>query len=249
MCIKKISIILLSAILLTGFLPLAYAGDVRILSDKEMDRISAGGSAPDIIDAWIKFIFRPVVIPSGDVYNGAIGDSSSNVEQSNISAVVAKHGNINGATIENTNVADISANSATTDQRNIAAVVSLDGNVFNTSINNSNQVTLKNLGNPALPFAEQSNIAVVIAMGGFIDGTAIANMNMADIGISNPGGITTSDFVFDSTLGNIKINYTVSLSPVAAQSNISVIAPLKGASISNTSISDRNIATVHSLLD
>lgn len=290
MFLKKI----FRSLIILGFFVFISFGFIRaqeaiVLSDSQLDDISAAGFDIDInaVEA-----FRSAVIAQSNI--GAVkGFGLSNISlnnsnlgsinnignsgvglQSNIAAVVAEKGNINGATINNSNILDIkntggqpgavsaslinadlssglaavnkvyADNSAVATQSNIAVMAALGGDITNSFINNRNFAALNNLGNAAL--AAQTNIAVVVARGN-IDNVAINNLNEALVTntANAAGGAQVQSFNYSGLLGSLYVNnLSISYSAQAAQANIAVIVSLGSGHVTNSSVNSSNIATV-----
>lgn len=286
MFLKKISIFISIVFIISNFSPLAYAGQAVALSDEELDGIYAAG-----IDININSVeaFRSAVVAQSNI--AAVTSLSANTvsltnsnfaqinnvgnsavaAQSNIAAVVARSGDINNATINNTNVANINnsvtaegfasasslnmgdrltlgqvyaAGSAVASQSNIAVLAALNGGIYNSSINNFNNALVENWGGSAL--ASQINIGVAITKGGPINGVTITNSNVANVGSTDAIGTITNSTFYNGTLGNVDFNLVVNQSAVASQINIAVIAALSN-NATNTSVTNHNIATVYNL--
>lgn len=201
-----ISLILTIAI---GFLSLSYAYQATVLSDAELDNISAAGFHINL--------------------NAVLAFRAAVAAQNNIAAVIAKDGDINGATINNSNTLNASGVDPGIDtQKNVAVVVALDGKIKDASIHNSNTATLTNPQD-----LNQSNIAIIMAQGN-IEDSSISNANFLTI----PGGESYS-VSFDSwvtdNIKQISINY----SALGKQSNLEVVVSFAGT-IKNTYIGSSN---------
>lgn len=287
MFLKKISIFISFVFIIYNFSPLVYGGQAVMLSDEELDGVYAAG-----IDININSVeaFRSAVAAQSNI--AAVTSLSANTvsltnsnfaqinnignsavaAQNNIAAVVARNGDINGVTINNTNVANIensvtttegfaralslnagdkltlgqvyAAGSAVASQSNIGVIAALNGGIYSSSINNLNDAVVENWGGSAL--ASQINIAVAIANGGPIDGVTITNTNVANVGTTDAVGTMVDSTVYNGTLGNVNFNCVVNQSAVATQINIAVIAALDN-NATNTSVTNYNIATVYNL--
>lgn len=213
------------------FLGAVYAEKAVVLSDAELDEISAAGFDIDINSV---LAFRSSVAAQSNIsaVNGLsahvvsltnsnfanihnIGNSAVAL-QSNIAAVVAKSGDINGATINNRNEATIS-NTANTDTEGYAEASSLNADIPAFSL-----LGINNVYAAGSAVASQSNIAAIVALAGNIKNAFIDNYN-------------------DATLTNF------GNSAVAAQSNIAVIVAQKD--IDTATINNTNLANVANTLN
>ena len=217
------SILIIGGFILLNFSTPIYAEKITVLSDAELDNISAGGIDIDI--------------------NAAEAFRSAVVSQSNIGAF--KGFSLNNISLNNYNLSAINntGNSAVGLQSNIAAVVAQKGDIKAATINNNNTATINNTGslegalsaslaNINAPLglvtinrvyadksavASQSNIAVIAALEGNIKDSLINNKNFAAL----------------TNFGN---------SAVASQSNIAVV--VARGNIDNTTINNLNEAIV-----
>ncbi len=237
--LKKIFLIILILTITTGFSSLSYANQAIILSDEELDNISAGGIDANILG---------LLIASTAAYRSAVDLATQGtawvnppeptIAQGNTATVVAQDGSIDGATVTNTNSLEATNSSdISLLQDNIAVVAALSGSISGATIENSNSATLTNWEGSA---AYQRNIAVAIANGGTIDnGTTINNTNFANIDIA-ANHFDSSDVLG----GNINFDCFISQSASVLQINIAVIAALNNGT-SNPSATNANIATTY----
>jgi hypothetical protein len=224
--LRKIAIFVFIILISIGFLPYrAFAGQAVVLSDAELDAVSAAGFDIDI--------------------NAVLAYRSSVAAQSNIAAIYGL--GASAVSLSNSNFAQVNnfGNSAVAVQSNIAAVVAKEGDIQSATINNTNTANLNNTGNASgqahatslnldlspqavltrinqvlanySAVASQSNVAAVVSLNGNIKDTVINNANTANL----------------TNLGN---------SAVAAQSNIAVL--VAQGTIDNSSINNSNIADV-----
>lgn len=174
--------------------PFSCAYAARILSDAELDCVSAQGFDFDDIDInavlnlqrGAGIIQNNIAAVSGksqtatQLYNDNIAlaeglQGNASVKQENIAAVVASGGDIVNAQINNENYAVASASgSAAVRQKNTALLIALNGDIVNSAINNVNHAVA---GAVQTTSVVQQNIAIVIASG-IID-AAISNVNSA----------------------------------------------------------------------
>src|SRR4030042_214105 len=207
----------------------ASAGEVRELSDAELDNLYAGGLNIDL--------------------NKVQAQLSAVAAQSNIGALYSQCGDITDSSVTNTNTAIVYniGNSAVAAQNNIALAVADGGNIDGVTLKNSNWAYVRNQGidtsgvngadvssfgysGPGLSLilqdfntsnssvAMQNNIAAAIALDGDVRNVTIDNTNYADV----------------ANLGN---------SALAVQNNIG-LAISRGGSIDNVTINNVNEATV-----
>lgn len=210
--LKKIFFISLVLIISGGFLSSAYAYQATVLSDAELDSISAAGF--DIN----KYFDINAVLALRQTVTG----------QNNISAVIARTGDINGVTINNGNTLNaFSSASGIGKQKNIGMVIALKGKIENAFIHNSNTASLTNPQD-----LTQVNIGIIMAQGN-IANSEIINTNSLTI----LGGTSYSHTVVSPApnIEHISINY----SALGKQSNLGVVVSFAG-SITNTRISSFN---------
>ena len=270
--VKKIVLVIFILTIVSGLSSLSYAYQATQLSDQELDNICAGGFNIDINAARA---FRSAVLSQNNITSIAsikgnvthTSITSSNhasianavipaLDQSNISAVIAKAGDIVGAIIKNIN--DVDANNTAPnasvntfssktsnflDQNNVALAVALDGNVKNTTINNVNSATLNNAGNSS-PINE-SNIAIVVA-GGVVENTSITNSNVAkvdNVKVSSSGGLKVS-YLKNGKLTDFKFKNS---SNVSQRSLTVVVAGIKNKLSKKANIADtiRTLTNFH----
>ncbi|MFH1678459.1 MAG: hypothetical protein ABH914_02435, partial [Candidatus Omnitrophota bacterium] len=197
--LKRIFFISLVFTIAGGFLSLSYAYQAIVLSDAELDSISAAGFDINI--------------------NAVLAMRQAMRGQNNISAVIAKHGNINGATINNSNkVHSSSAAPGIDQQKNVGVVVALEGNIQDAFINNINSAALTSPQD-----LTQSNLSIILARGNIKDSN-ISNVNSLTI----PGGESYS-FTFDSLVTHNIKHILINYSALGNQSNLEVVASLAGS--------------------
>jgi len=204
-----ITLILISVIIAGGFLSLSYANQATLLSDAELDNISAAGFDINL--------------------NAVLALRQAVTAQNNISAVIAKNGDINGATINNSNTLNASSVDPGIDtQKNVGVVVALEGKIKGATIHNSNTATLTNPQD-----LNQTNIAIIMAQGN-IESSSISNTNSLTIPSGNNYSYTFASPVTHN-IRHIFINY----SALGKQINLEVVVSFAGT-IKNTYIGSSN---------
>lgn len=160
--------------LLINYLTPSYAYQALVLSDDELDNVSAAGF--DINVEAVQAIRAAVV------------------SQNNIAAVVSENGNIDNTTINNINNTSVQAfdSGVQISQNNIAALIALNGDITNAAINNINQATASGELNSAI--VSQSNIAILLANN--ISNSTINNINVGGVGVSSPINTPTEQVQF-----------------------------------------------------
>lgn len=217
-------------LILSWFSPYrTFAAQAKVLSDAELDNISAAGFDIDI--------------------NSVSAFRSSVAAQSNIAAL--KGFGLNAASLSNSNFAIINniGNSAVAAQSNIAAIVADRGNIEGVTVNNRNVAEINNMGN-AGGYAEAGSLNANIPSYGLLgvnnvysDGSALASQSNIAALIALDGNIkdTLINNHNDATLANF------GNSAVAAQSNIAII--VAQGNIDNTTINNSNVANVVNTLN
>lgn len=200
-----------------------YADTARLLSDDELDEISAKGLEVNVeavlaLRQAIGVVQNNIAAISGltnssstiNNYNSASIQSfagSVSSSQRNIAAVVATGGDINGAQINNTNYASVEAagGDAGLNQSNVGALIALEGSITDSQINNLNRAVVNNPS--GFSNISQYNIAITVAAG-TID-AIINNINEIDVegsAIINSGSDIIHTFSYGGFSGVIRIN-------------------------------------------
>lgn len=138
--------------------------------------------------------------------------------------------------------------SAVSSQKNIAAIGSLEGGVSGSQISNQNLAEdVSNLGDSAV--ASQTNIAAIAGLGtAASDNNTIANTNNARV--TNEVAVDSGSAelslegssISDAGVNSILSTVTALQSAVASQNNIGAV--VGGGSVTGTTISNSNSATV-----
>jgi len=187
----------------------AFAKEAIVLSDQELDNVSAAGFDIDIdaVLAW-----RQAVLT-----------------QTNIAAVIAKEGNIEGVTINNCNNLNADSLNSQAEQRNIAVVSAWEGKIKDVRINNVNNAYIDGLKG-----LTQSNLAIVMAKED-IDQTTINNINS----LTTSSNQNFFSYTFNlPAINNIR-RFSVNYSFFSQQRNLAIVVSFKGE-IKNTAINNLN---------
>lgn len=205
---------LLLAITILAQPAMSYAGQAVMLSDDELDGISAAGFEIDLAAASL----LQAALGGAGLTNAV---SSASVTQGNMGAMYASDGDINSASIVNSNScsANGTGSASVVNQHNLGVMVSAAGSIIDSAITNTN--TAVAAGNPVS--VTQGNIAMMIAAGN-IENCAITNTNSAQVSSAQ----TASLYTFNNLPGanQIQLSYTADLA--AAQSNIGILVSLNG---------------------
>lgn len=194
----------------------AFAG-ARIMTDDELDGISAGGFDINVDSVMA---FRAVVEQAGAT-SGAFAQGrvaarqAAAAIQNNIAAIYAAKGDISGAGINNANSLSLKG---ITDamQHNLAVIAARKGAVKDSVINNMNDALTDSL----LSGLTQENVGIIVASGN-VENCAIDNANLNPANTAGQAAAAIESYVLHNVGGASCIQVTANQQ--AGQKNLGII--------------------------